>query len=83
MSALYLSHSHVLAAAVPVKDLDLQGSVHVAVAQGCHRDLGRRPDGIQGTVDLAALPHHRVATVLVKPEVQMKSTQIYYIYCLK
>lgn len=55
-----------LAVAVPVKDLDLQGTVHVSVAQRSHGDFGRGPDGIQGIVDLGALPDHSVAVVFVE-----------------
>ena len=55
-----------LAVAVPVEDLDLEGSVDIAVAQRRHGDLGGWPDGTQGVVDLIALPHHRVLVVLVQ-----------------
>lgn len=63
---LYLSHGLVLAAGLPVKDCDLQGSVEVAVAERDHGDLHRLPGGIQGIVDLDTLPHHRVAAILVQ-----------------
>ena len=61
----YHAHGLVLAVAVPVEDLDLQGPVHVTIAQAAHGDLGRLEHRAQVVVHLVALPHHRVLAVLV------------------
>ena len=54
------THGLMLAITIPVKDLNLQRTVHVTVAQRGHGNLHRGPDGIQGIVNLGTLPHHRV-----------------------
>lgn len=59
-----------LAVAIPIKDLNLERSVHIPVTQSRHGNLDRRPDRIQGIVDLGALPHHRVRIVLVQSEIR-------------
>jgi len=60
------AHGLVLAIAIPVKNLNLQRTIHVTVTQRRHGNLDRGPDGIQGIVDLGTLPHHRVRVVLVQ-----------------
>jgi hypothetical protein len=64
-TTLHLPHRIVLAIAVPVEDLNLQGAVAIVVAKGYHGDLYRSPDGIQGIVNALAFPHHGVGVVLV------------------
>lgn len=64
MCNTYLAHGLMLAAGFPIPHSDPQRSEQVPVAQRGQGDLGCGPDGVQSVIDLVALPHHGVHTVL-------------------